>query len=268
MYDADQRYQSMEEMILDIEKLMYDVSLGYKKEHKNSSLVAGTIMLGIGVVAWKITMAPCMIIGLSLWEYIFWGLCLTKGVLKAFKKDVFLISTIILGVGIYLMATLGFSGGKLLLLLWMVFSFGASSGYLSAGVLIANFVSLIQCTKDAYLPLYTEYSWVAITVISIALVLIYQYELLSMEDRKTANFYYKKGLYWGLIVLVYAAILINGLVLNSHGRVVYENVILNEMTRFLYSFDGKMVGIYGLGFCAFWILREKFLIFQQKRRLK
>lgn len=268
MYNPDDRYQSMEEMLLDIEKLMYDVSLGYKKEHKNSSLVVGSIMLALGVVAWKLTMAPEMIISFSLWEYIFLVGCLGKGIQKVFKKNVTLLSIGILGIGIYLMVVTSFSWIKLIFLLWMTFSSGSSSGYLSAGVLIANFISLVQQAGNISLYSYDEYSWVTITVISIALVLLYQYELLTMEDRKTAKLYYKKGFYWGLVIALYGVLFLSGNVMNPTSERLYRVFMGDTISNLFFSFDRRMVGLYGLGFSLFWVIREKLLIFRQKRQIQ
>ena len=268
MYNPDQRYQSMEEMLLDIEKLMYDVSLGYMKEHKNSSLAVGTIMLALGIVAWKLTMAPEMIISFSLWEYILLLGCLGKGIQKIFKKDVALFSMCVLGVGIYLMVVTGFSWIKLIFLLWMTFSSGGSAGYLSAGVLIANFISLVQQAGNTSLYSYAEYSWVTITVISIALVLLCQYELLTMEDRKTAKLFYKKGFYWGLVIAIYAVQFWSGSVMNPAVERMYRAFWGDTIYNLFFSFDRKMVGLYGLGFSLFWVIREKLLIFRQKGKFK
>lgn len=268
MYNPDDRYQSMEEMLLDIEKLMYDVSLGYKKEHKNSSLVVGSIMLALGVVAWKLTIAPEMIISFSLWEYIFLVGCLGKGIQKIFKKDVTLLSIGILGIGVYLMVVTGFSWLKMIFLLWMTFSSGNSSGYLSAGVLIANFISIVQQAGNIGWYYYNEYSWVTITVISIALVLLYQYELLTMEDRKTAKLYYKKGLYLGIVIVLYAALFLSGCVMNPAAERMYRSLMGENIANLFFSFDRRMVGLYGLGFCLFWVGREKLLIFRQKRQIQ
>lgn len=268
MYNPDQRYQSMEEMLLDIEKLMYDVSIGYKKEHKNSSLVVASIMLALGVVAWKLTMAPEMIIKFSLWEYIFLIGCLGKGIQKIFKKHVVLLSMGVFGVGIYLMVATGFSWLKLIFLLWMTFSSGGSSGYLSAGVLIANFISLVQQVGNISWYSYDEYSWVTITVISIAIVLLYQYELLITEDRQTVKIFYKKGVYWGIVIAFYAVIFLSGCVMNPTGERMYRAMMGETISNLLLSFDRKMVGLYGLGFSLFWVIREKLLIFRQKRQIQ
>lgn len=265
MYDADQRYQSMEEILLDIEKLMYGVSLGYKKEHKNSSLVVGSIMLALGVVAWKLTMAPEMIISLSLWEYVFLVGCLGKGIQKAFKKDVVFLSVCVLVVGIYLMVTSGFSWVKLIFLLWMTLSSGMSSGYLSAGVLIANFISLIQLGNGSNGYPHNEYSWVAITVISIAVALLYEYEVLGIEDRKTAKFLYKKNIYWIVISLLYTSLIILDHFWNPVVEKLYRSIVGDGIMNFFISVDGGMVGLYGLGFCLFWMIRERLLFFHSRR---
>lgn len=267
MYNPDDRYQSMEELLLDIEKLMYSASLGFKKEHKKASLAVGSIMLALGIVAWKLTMAPNIDINFSLWEYVFLVACLGKGVLKAFKKDVVFTSIVVFGVGCYLMISFGFSWVKLLFLLWMTLSSGTSSGYLSAGVIIANFISLLQ-QGGTYADYYNDYSWVAITLISIAAVLLYQYELLSMEDRKTANQYYKKGLYWIFIVAIYSLLLLSGVVTNYAGETMYRMLMADWMADFIFSFDRMMVGLYGLAFCAFWIGRERLLIYRQKKQIQ
>lgn len=268
MYNPDERYQSMEEMLLDIEKLMYSVSLGFKKEHKNASLVVGSIMLALGVVSWKLTMAPNLYINFSLWEYVFLLACLGKGVLKAFKKNVIFPSLILLGVGIYLMIGSGFSWIRLLLLLWMTFSSGTSSGYLSACLLIANFISLLQQSEIYAGYYYNEYSWVAITLISIAAVLLYQYELLSMEDRKTVKLYYKKELYWIFIVAIYSLLLLSGITTNYAGERTYGILMGDWLPDFVFSFDRMMVGLYGLAFCIFWIGRERLLIYRQKKQIQ
>ncbi len=267
MYNPDDRYQSMEELLLDIEKLLYGASLGYKKEHKKASLVVGSIMLALGVALWKLTMAPNIDINFSLWEYIFLMACLGKGVLKAFKKDEVFTSLVVFGVGVYLMIGSGFSWVKLLFLLWMTFSSGTSSGYLSAGALIANFISLLQ-QGGTYADYYNDYSWVAITLISIASVLLYQYVMLSTEDRNTANQYYQKGLFWVFIVAIYSLMLLSGMVTNYAGERIYRVLLGDWITDFIFSFDRMMVGLYGLAFCIFWIGREKFLIYMQKRQIQ
>ena len=262
MYDPNQRYQSMEEMLLDIDKLMYGTNMAYRKEHKAGSLVAGIIMLAFGVMAWKLTMAQEAMIKFSLWEYIFLAGGLAKGIFKAFRKETTFISIFILGVGIYLISISQFSWIKLLFLFWMTFSSGTSSGCLSGSILIANLVSMVQQTGEIDLNSYSEYNWVPIAIISIAMVLLYQYEILDTEDRKIFYLLYKRGMYWIMVCLMYVALVVVGCATNLTAKYVY-----NKGDTFLYFFslfDATMVGLSGLGFCLIWIVRENIFAFRQK----
>jgi hypothetical protein len=267
MYNADQRYQSMDEMLLDIEKLMYGVNLGYEKEHKNSYLVVGSILFVFGVVAWKMIVVPELVISFSLWEYVFLAGCFGKGLQKAFKKDVIFLSTCILGVGIYLMVSSGFSWIKLILLLWMFSSYGASTGYFSAGAFIANVISMIQLSSGMNWYSYREYGWVAVTIVSIAVILLYQYEILSMEDRKKSIWMYKKY-FWTLMCVGYAMLIILGQGLDPWMEKISRCVLGDGFIDFFLSFDRTRVGICGLVFCLIWIIREQILIFFQKKQIQ
>ena len=266
MYNPDERYQSMEEMLLDIEKLIYGISLGFMIEHKNSSLIVGSIMLALGVVAWKLTFAADMVIKFSLLEHIFIFVCLGKGILKAVRKSIVFTSYAVLGLGMYLMISTGFSLMKLFFLLWMTFSSGRWSGYISTGVLIAYFISAVQRGNILVGHYYSEYSWIAITIISISVVLLCQYYLLSIEDRKKAklDLIFKKGLYWIFVLLVYIDLFMLGL--NPSEKRIISMLHGDWIADFLFSIDLKKVGFYGLVFCIFWIGREKILIYMHKKQ--
>lgn len=267
MYDPDRRYQSMKDMILDIEKLMYSESLGYKKEHKKVSLAVGSIMLALGVAAWKLTLAPQLVIQLTLWQYIFLAGCLGKGILKILKRNTVLMNLIVLVTGIYLLISSGFSWLKLLFLLWMTVSSGASSGYFAAGVLIADFVSIMQRESGTDWEMYREYSWAAIAVISFGAVLLYQYAVLAVENRIIARIIYQKGLYWIVICLIYGCLILQGTMMsmmNSTAERWYRSMVGNRVADAMQSVDLKMIGILGLGFSLFWIFREKILIRYQR----
>ncbi|MCM1326319.1 MAG: serine/threonine protein kinase [Bacteroidales bacterium] len=267
MYDPDGRYQSMKDMILDIEKLMYSESLGYKKEHKRVSLAVGSVMLALGVAAWKLTLVPQMVIRLTLWQYIFLAGCLGKGILKILKRESSFVNLIVSGVGIYLLISSGFSWLKLLLLLWMIVSSGATSGYFAAGVLIADFVSIMQRESGADWGIYREYSWAAIAVISFGIVLLYQYGILTIENRTTARVTYQKGLYWILVCLIYGCWILQGTMLEimtSSAERWYRSMLGNRVVDAMQSVDLKMAGALGLGLSLFWILREKILIRYQR----
>lgn len=268
MYDPDDRYQSMEDMLLDIEKVMYGTTLGWKKEYKKSSLVVGTVMLAMGVVAWKLMMAPDLIITFSFWEYLFFLMCFGKGLQKIFKKDVTVLSIGILGIGIYLMAKLGFSWIKLILLICMTFSAGTVSGFLAAGAFIINLISLLQQMGEINWHLYQEYRWIVFVLIPSAAFLLHQYSLLTMVDRKLANWNYKNKLYWISMPVAYAALFVLGKLVESTAQDMCKKIIGNTMTSFLCSFELEKIGLYGLGFWLFWIGREYFLMHRQKGNIE
>ncbi len=270
MYDPDLRFQSMEEMLIEIEKLMYSEGLGYKKEHKSISLIVGAILLGLGVVAWKLSMAPEILIQLTTWEYIFLLCGVLKAPLKIAKKETSLVGFAMLCIGIYLLIKTGFSWGMLILMLWMAFSSGVSSAFIGGGVLIANVMSLAQKTGEFQMYPLSDYSWVAITMISLAFILLYQYVLLTMEDRQYVYKLYKKGLYWILVCLAYGFTFLNGLQGKS-ALWVLGKAGIGKNSAIIQTFQGvdyMMVGLSGLAFCLFWIAREKVLIYFIKRQKK
>lgn len=266
MYDPDDRYQSMEDMLLDIEKVMYGSTLGYKKESKKSLLVVGTIMLAIGVAVGKLTIAPDLIVTFSFWEYLFFLVCFGKGLQKIFKKDTTLLSIGCLGIGIYLMVKFGFSWIKLILLICMTFSSGTASGFLAAGAFIINLISLLQQMGEINWHLYQEYSWIVFVLIPSAASLLHQYSLLTMVDRKFANWNYKDKLYWISMPVAYAALFILGKLVESTAQDMCRKIMGNTMTNFLCSFELGKIGLYGLGFWLFWMGREYFLMHRQKSK--
>ncbi|MDY3828391.1 MAG: protein kinase [Clostridium sp.] len=265
MYDPEQRYQSMEEVILDIEKLMYSFNLGYRKEHKKLSLVVGSIFLVLGTIAWKMTLVPEMNITFSLWEYIFLSGCVFKGILKAFNKDTFFESFLMFFLGIYLIISTGFTFGKFIFILCMVFSDGVLSGYFGVGAFIINFASLLQFASESDLSMYREYNWVAITFISLAVVLLGQYFILILEERKNIQKYYEK-IFWPVIFLLYFELIF--CIQNETVRSIFREILGDKIFYTMQEVDLQKVGIFGLIFCIFWMVREKILIFYQKSSLK
>lgn len=268
MYDPDDRYQSVEEMLLDIETLIYGENFGFKKEYKRVYLVVGLIMLALGVGAWKLTLVPEMIIRISFLQYIFLAGCLGKGIFKILKKNTTFISVVIFAVGVYLMISSGFSWLKVFFLLWMTFSTGMHSGVVASGILIANFTSLLQTLNGMNLWIYSGYGWIAVTLISIAYILLTQYSWLVSGGPKTKRIYSQKEFYWVIICIDYVLIFVWGCLLETRTPRADIGGFLYSFMNLLYRMDLKMVGICGLIFCFLWIAREKILIWYRKRRRK
>ena len=259
------RYQSIEEMLLDIETLIYGENFGFKKEYKRVYMVVGLIMLALGMGAWKLTLVPEMTIRISFLQYIFLAGCLGKGIFKILKKDTTFISVVIFAVGVYFMASSGFSWLKLFFLLWMISSSGLHSGVVASGILIANFTSLLQSLNGMNLWIYSGYGWIAITLISIAYILLTQYIWLVSGGSKTKRIYSRKEFYWMIVCIDYALIFVVGCVSETRFPQTGLGEFWYSFTNLLYRMNLKMVGICGLAFCLLWIAHEKILIWYRKR---
>lgn len=263
MYNPDERYQSVEKALTDIERLMYKESVSYRREHKNSSLIVGTIMLFLGAAACKLTLAPEMEIRFSFWEYIFLFCCLGKAARMFLKKDIILLSMVILGLGIFLLISGGFSWIKLVLLVWLTFSSGMTAGFLSSAALTFSLSYAVGQQSSVSWEGYRGYSWLAVSLLSLSIVLLYQYLLLVMDDKTWLKRLYNKGVYWIFFCLLYGVVFLRGYQLDVMG-------LPDKPIKLLYALydmgvDYCKVGISGLVFCAFWIIRERVLIWSEKR---
>ncbi len=256
MYDPDMRYQSMDEMLLDIEKLMHNKSLGYKKEHKGESLLVGMTLLIIGMCTWKLTMAPYMTFSLSVLEYIFMVGGVAKGIQKYRGKRTEYISLVMFCVGIFIFFYSGISWRRLVVVSLMVLSSGGISGCIGVGILIVNVVSVLQTLSGTIWMIDIEYSWIVFALISLAIVLLFQYCLISMEDRKVFYKFYEKGLYWNCVWASYVMLILMGTVyfrwMRNIWQVIFDNCVDDSIKMNLI-----LVGTSGLVFTIYWILREK-----------
>lgn len=264
MYDPNKRYQSMEEMLLDIQKLMYDENLGYKKEHKVLPLMIGTIWLAIGMITWKITMNPDLKLVLNLWEYLFWTGCLVKGILRIYKKDIPAISAGIFGLGMYILLATGFRWWKCVLVLWMVFSNEIISLYISAFILLLNVLTLFQSFYGQDMHSLVQYRWIALVSISLAVIFMGEYLILEGDDRVYAGIYFKRNFYWNLFTVFYGILwmydeMVMKVFINSVTINRYEGILGKELYEYILSLNLGKVGMAGFMICLFWKMRTKIL---------
>ena len=261
MYIPDQRYQSMDELMLDLEKLIHSNDKSYLKEHKVSPFVLGSILLAVGTVFWRLTLVSDIAVSFSFWQYAFIAACMGKGIQKIFKKNYFITYLIVFFIGLHLLISSGFSWIKLLFLLWMSVSSGTSAGLFSIVALIINVTSVVQHANGGELYINKEYSWVAITLISLAVVLIHYYDNLATEERKNTK-ENRKDSYWIWIYINYLGIMLMGLLVNS----TVEQKLAGTVLEGIINTDLIKVGICGLVFCFVWNMREKILIWFHKQK--
>lgn len=98
-FHPDDRYQSMEEVLNDLDKFVYGMGAKYKSEHKNALLVLGTMFGIAGALMGKISFVPYMQINPNMWECLFLVLCVGKGILKVRGKEITWINMILLMLG-------------------------------------------------------------------------------------------------------------------------------------------------------------------------
>ena len=259
-FNPDDRYQSMEEVLNELEGVMLSKKVTYKKAHLENSIVIGTILLFAGAILWKMTFAPSLKMDLSFWTYVFLGLVGTRCFVKNEKVKPFTWtgSTIL---GIVLLFANGFTWWKSLLLIMIIFSEGVFSGMVAGGIFLMNITYLLMhyMTDHSIWNQLTEYKWMAVTLLSLAMVLVMQYYLLNIRIKAVTSMVFKYNIYWIFTGVVYGLMILYGWLVHSKSAVFLAVLLGERIVQFLRSFDLIKTGIVGLIFCLFWVVREHIL---------
>ena len=259
-FNPDDRYQSMEEVLNELEGLMISKKVTYKKVHLESSVVIGTIFLFVGTILWKMTYAPALKMELSFWIYVFLGLIGLRGFVKneTIKPLMWTISTIL---GIVLLFTSGFSWWKLVLLILIMFSDGVFSGMVAGEIFLINITYLLmhKMTDNSVWNQLAEYKWLAVTLLSLAVVMCMQYYLLNIRIKIVTSMVFKYNIYWIVVGIAYSLMILYGWLVHSNSAGLVALVLGERIVQFLRSFDLIKTGIVGLIFCLFWVIREQVL---------
>lgn len=264
MYDADKRYQDVSEMLTDIEEIIYGNRPGYKKRHKKLTVVVGSIFLSVGILASKLLIFPQVVISVTSWEIIFLLIGLSKSIIKVFNKSVAWINVVLFGVGIYLLCTTEFSWIKLVFML-VVLCFNGITGYLAGGCLLVIAAAPLQKVFGLDISIYSEYSWVFITMITLAVILLLEAGLMEGYNRRLEKQLHKYEIFWIGACVYYMMYIWEGLFrLNSQFRV--NRFFFGEyIANYLVTVDILKVGTAGLIFCLLWALRVNIMIMLNKR---
>lgn len=265
-FDPDDRYQSMEEVLNEFDKLKYGRRIKYQKEHKSAMLVLGTVFALMGAAVWKLSFQPGLELTFSIWEYLFCGLCIGRSVLSIHKKKTGLISASIFGLGICLLILSGFSWWKFLLFL-LIAAFGhLFGGILGGSAITANITYLVMRAASLSAGKFPEYRWVAVLLLSLAGVLLAGHAMLGERAEQIGNVYFGKNLFWIFATGFYTALaLMEKSVAVSTGvsLLSYQRLLGTETVDWILSWNPERVGICGAGFCVGWMIREWFLVFRE-----
>ena len=125
---------------------------------------------------------------------------------------------------------------------------------LSVGAMLINVTSMFQQINTQYIFIDTKYKWIPVICILLGGVLLYQYLILTSDDRRMGKILYKKGIYWMIIELFFGSL---WMIPNYNHSIVH--IICNKIFG-TGVIDLKMVGMTGFIFCTLWVIRERILI--------
>ena len=270
-FAPDDRYQSMEDVLNEFDKLKFGYRFKYQREHKSTAIAIGTVLALMGTALWKLTFMPQMTLDFSLWVYVFCGLCLGKTALVLFNKKTSLVSVLLFGVGIYLTFTTGISWWKILMLLLLSAFCNYWPGILGGCAMISNVTYLVMNKYGLEVSEYADYRWTAVLLLSLAFILLMLHALLGERDEKIIKSYFGKNMFWIVVTAYYIMLIpLNYGISLSQGTPldIYNKVLGSRTVEWILSWNPRLVGICGACFCVMWVIREWFLIFIEKRREK
>ena len=258
-YNPDDRYQSMDKVMNDVEGIIIGDDIRFKKENKQSPYVVGFLCYVIGIILWKMTHMPELILNIGTWGYLFLGVSGFVYWLNLKKKAHSFLSVMHLGLGIAFLSSTGVNWWKLLFVLGMSISTGGFVGLGSIGVIVVDLVSkLMQQYPQIYSSM-EEYKWMSALFLSFALVLCLQYTGLIERCLKIERFF-KNNIYWTCILSVYGVVFLNGLVnQNREYQDQFPIAWLNLWNAISREYNFVLLGACGILMSIGWIIRENVL---------
>ena len=264
-YDPDDRYQSMDELLADLDKIVYSEEVVYKKNHIEFYSLLESILFTGGLFVWKFTMNADLLSHLSIWEYLFLLMCVFGMYQERKAKSVYWLRNIGLLVVVVVLYTSGFRGWTALLMLYLVCcSSYWLTGNLAVGILTVNLVSKCQETLGMKVAFAGDYNWIAAALFSISICLILhsgyipekQYEPQTVKTKGNRNLVLSCILFGELTM---------GVMESEIARQIYYFFFGRNRMDLIYSTDLRKIGITGFIFCVFWLLREQILVKRQRR---
>lgn len=260
-FHPDDRYQSLEEVLNDLEKIKYGKRVKYQREHKSGALAVGSALAICGAGVLKLSVFPDLVFHGNLWLNILLLLCLGKGILCIYKKDIAGISIGILGVGIMFLLTTGFSIEKLLLLIFLTFIGRETVGIFAGMVIVMESMSYISIRYSIQLSELMESKWIAVFMLSAAVVLLSWHYILGERDEELSKIYFSKNRFWVLVMAIYATWIVFPMVYKDIPFFQKYTIIgiLEKVAEWMLYWDLPRVGVAGILLCILWIGREKLL---------
>lgn len=283
--NPDDRYQSMDEVVDELEELILGSEARYKRIHKNAYLGIGVIFALFGAAMWELSFMPLLQVSLPRAVYLLLILCVWKffiGNNNTLQNRAFIIMLVI---GIYLLINTGFSWWKLLQLLIVALSAGRISCIVGGGILMAKAVDLLIVNNLLLIDDGQECGWIAVTLLTLSAMWMIQYyaikyrcaDTTKITNRLMTQISVVKNIFLIMVCIYYAMDIAFGKVVEMCVR-QYTHDSRNTLYEVLHNIcqnigiwdnvvrgDLQKIGIVGLSFALFWLLRE-FVLYRLEKK--
>lgn len=267
-YNPDDRYQTADEMLDELEGLYFGKGYRYKKQHRNGTVALGTVLLLAGTVVLKLSVHPELSVAPTVWLYIFLALSFFKVAQAIRGKRTIWASVALLVAGIVLMFVTGFAWWKAAFLFIMVISTGVNTGTIAGVITILNIMTLLEKYNGA-LPVYAGIPWVGPTLLSLGCILIYQVSVLKERDRTLMPLYFNANFFWIIMTMFYVILMMHAWTFSvEHAEITRIFPFSEFMTELTVTYEPGKIGVAGLVFMILWNIREQFLRFADKHKKK
>ena len=159
MYDPDMRYQKMDDMLKDLEKLKNKQRITYKKIFINEYYVLSGILFVATCGLVKLFYFSDKVVSYNILTYILLYNGIRKGIKNITKENTDVNDGCIFVLGIAEIILHGFTWWKVLVLSFLFFSNGLVSSVISSGFLLVRIISYLQTISYVELEMLTEYRW-------------------------------------------------------------------------------------------------------------
>jgi hypothetical protein len=268
MFNPDDRYQSLDEVLGDLDELIYDsTNIGYKIKNRRETYVIGLILLLAGMASWKLTFMTELDINLPITIYVIMGIYIVRFIQKRLKKKTTLLSWLVFFTGVYMVLKTGVTWWKLLLLLFVAQMSAESVLIVILCVLVTYVTGLTQYVYISSIYNIQEYRWLTVALLSFAAFLMFHSFVINSDISGVIKFCYNWHVYIIIVMTLYISILLSGVMYRY--MPVEESVTSGALKIFMnvYSMvDFIRVGEAGIVCCTIWIIREKILVWVEKLR--
>lgn len=222
-YSPDDRYQSMEEVLCELDKIKFNNRVKVEMEHRNAPLAMGAAFALVGTAVWKLSFDVSINPMLTVFAYVMCTLVLLSCC---------------------------FSGLSATKLIW---------GIIFSCIIVFDITGNIMTANDLRVEQYTDIRWIAVLLLILAVGLLMAYALLKYRNDLVTGMYFKKN---GLLLvgfLVFTLLLLSAIcvwVASDSIAAIIDKLVGSQRVAWFMSWNPERVGACGIIFCVIWILRE------------